>query len=223
MADLSQEALAFNGSNNQVDVSYVPRLNFFGTDSFTVSVSDGAESDSIRVNVSVEEVNDSPSISGKPDLDVEINQLYQFKPNAADVDGDKLTYSVSGAPSWLLLDTSNGVLSGTPLRKDVGMSGPIVLTVSDGNDSTSLEPFRIDVKGQENVAPSSNDMNLNGEEDVPLTIVFDVKDNNNDPLQINIVNEPEHGTVELSPSGAIYLPDEKLFWQRQFQLFRFRR
>ena len=52
-----------HGSASVTDgaVSYTPDANYSGPDSFTVTVSDGAASDSVEVNVTVEAVNDRPT------------------------------------------------------------------------------------------------------------------------------------------------------------------
>ncbi len=57
-----------NGSvaitNGGADVSYTPNANFFGSDSFTYTVSDGnGGSDTATVNITVTNVNDAPVLT----------------------------------------------------------------------------------------------------------------------------------------------------------------
>jgi hypothetical protein len=74
-----------------------------------------------------------------------VGAAYSFVPTAADADGDTLTFSVTGTPSWATLNVTTGELSGTPTNLDAGRHGPITISVSDGTDSTSLAAFSIDV------------------------------------------------------------------------------
>jgi len=90
--------------------------------------------------------NSAPTISGSPAATADVGAAYSFRPAAADVDGDPLAFSATGRPGWLQLNTSTGQLSGTPGASDVGSSGDITLTVSDGKASSSLTAFRITVR-----------------------------------------------------------------------------
>src|SRR4029077_11438930 len=58
--------------NNGTNVSYTPAANYFGTDSFTYTISDGnGGTDTATVNVTVTSVNDAPT--AQPDSYV-VNQ-----------------------------------------------------------------------------------------------------------------------------------------------------
>jgi len=71
--------------------------------------------------------NHAPTISGTPVTHQKIG-AYSFTPTASDEDGDTLTYSISGNPSWMSIDSSTGVVSGTA---EEGIYD-ITITVSDG-------------------------------------------------------------------------------------------
>ena len=68
-----------------------------------------------------------------------------LQPTAADADGDALTFSISGKPTWAAFDTSNGTLYGTPGNSTAGTYSNIVIKVSDGKTTTSLAAFAITV------------------------------------------------------------------------------
>ena len=115
----------------------------------TIRVSDlaGATASAPPFDITVLNVNDAPTITGTPDLRVDQDQPYYFKPTANDIDvGAQLTFSLSpAAPSWLSFDTGSGILSGTPGNDDVGSYGPFTLSVSDGELSAALPAFTITV------------------------------------------------------------------------------
>lgn len=111
-----------------------------------ISVSDGDLSDSLAAfSITVTNVNDAPNISGAPVLTVTEGRGYEFVPSASDVDGDNLTFSIQNQPSWANFDDLMGALSGIPGTGDIGEYPNIVISVSDGELSASLDPFTITV------------------------------------------------------------------------------
>jgi hypothetical protein len=118
----------------------------------TISVSDGSATSSLPAfSITVAASNDSlrtgsaPTISGTAPGTVEAGNLYTFAPTASDPDSQALSFSVTGKPAWLTFDTASGRLSGTPTTAEIGTYANIVVTVSDGTNSTSLAPFGITV------------------------------------------------------------------------------
>lgn len=91
--------------------------------------------------------NNPPTISGTPSDATLTDAPYSFQPSASDADGDPLTFSAQGLPGWLTLDASTGLLSGTPAQADIGETGQITLSVTDGLQTASLPPFTIQIGG----------------------------------------------------------------------------
>mgnify|MGYP000327243939 CR=1 FL=1 len=103
-----------------------------------------------EILISVTGVNDRPIISGTPATTIAKDSVYSFQAVGDDVDvNTNLTYSMTqdgDLPSWLSLNANTGVLSGIPLNNDAGSTvSNIVITVSDGALSASLEAFNIAV------------------------------------------------------------------------------
>jgi hypothetical protein len=74
-------------------------------------------------------------------------QQYSFTPTASDPDGNTLTFSISGMPSWATFSASTGLLQGTPSSADVRTYSNIVISVSDGTATVNLPAFSIAVVG----------------------------------------------------------------------------
>ena len=74
-----------------------------------------------------------------------MNEMYDFTPNASDIDGDTLTFQIQNQPSWAEFDAKTGRVYGQPTLGDVGTFSNIVISVSDGQDSASLSAFTITV------------------------------------------------------------------------------
>lgn len=92
-----------------------------------------------------EQTNTPPVLEGTPPLTATAGVEYRFEPTASDAEGDELTFSISGKPDWLKFDETTGSLVGTPEDGNVGLTGDIEITVSDGQAQSSIGPFRIDV------------------------------------------------------------------------------
>lgn len=89
--------------------------------------------------------NTAPTISGTPNTAAAVGTAWAFQPSAADADGDALTFSISNKPAWLRFDSATGRLSGTPASGNVGTHLHIVISVTDGEATTSLPAFSIAV------------------------------------------------------------------------------
>ena len=89
--------------------------------------------------------NNAPAISGSPANAVTIGDTYSFTPTAWDPDGDALSFSVTNKPVWATFDSSTGTLSGMPDLGNVGSYENIQVAVSDGELSSSIPEFWIDV------------------------------------------------------------------------------
>ncbi len=114
-----------------------------------ISVRDGTDTVSlpgfsVRVDAAPV-VNTPPVISGSPATSVTAGSAYSFQPNASDADGNNLTFSISGRPSWASFNTATGRLSGTPSDAQTGNYGNIVISVRDGTDTVSLPGFSVRV------------------------------------------------------------------------------
>jgi hypothetical protein len=101
-------------------------------------------------------VNDRPEIITEDELTANANILYLVDYNATDIDSplSQLTWSLNTNATWLGLDSSTGVLSGTPATSDVGRFN-VNITVDDGDDGQDWHDFVITVitEGFENDPP----------------------------------------------------------------------
>lgn len=89
--------------------------------------------------------NGAPVISGTPATMVLMSNTYAFIPTVSDPNNDTLNFSVQNKPIWAQFDSTTGELTGTPLLSDVGTYPDIVLSVSDGDLSSGLPGFSVDV------------------------------------------------------------------------------
>jgi VCBS repeat-containing protein len=125
---------------------YIPDEGFEGVDSFTYKAYDGtALSNEATVTITINGVNDPPTIAGDPAAIVVPGSQYVFSPGANDADGDVLTFTAYGVPAWASFDSETGVLSGIPTEADIGVYPWIWIGVSDGVYTEWLNAFEINV------------------------------------------------------------------------------
>ena len=119
-------------------ITYTPRLNHHGADSFTYTVSDGHLDGQAEVSVTIRSVNDAPAFAAVPaERSVSENAPPGAKVGvpviATDVDGDTLTYGLTGAAaSDFEIDEQTGqitVAEGAALN--VALSPYIVTVTAD--------------------------------------------------------------------------------------------
>lgn len=101
----------------------------------TVTVSNGIDTDSETFTWHI--TNTAPVLSGIAEQVAEINVPASLTLSAADLNGDTLTYSASGLPMGLSIDSETGVITGTP--NTLG-NFTTSITISDGTD-TDTEHF----------------------------------------------------------------------------------
>lgn len=222
-SDADGDPLTFSIQNNPSWANFsaatgaltgVPTLGDIGSYSnIQISVSDGKES-SAMANFSVEvaqtpPTNSAPTISGNPPTSVASGQSYFFAPQATDPDGDSLTFSIQNPPSWASFDSDNGRLSGVPSIADIGDYTNIQISVSDGQLSTSLPSFNVEVTL---TAPSNSPPTISG--NPPSTVTVDesyaftpqASDPDGDALTFSIQNTPSWASFDTATGSLTGVP-----------------
>ncbi len=192
--------------NNKI--IYSPALNFNGTETFSYKVTDTAGgSSSGLVSITVTALNDAPELFSF-DSEIAVAQItFSRQVEANDVDGDALVYSVVGLPSSLQMNSSTGLLSGTPTAADAGVYN-VEVSVSDGIETVSVsgmltirgenQPPKFTSQAPASVAPGGN-----------YTYLLSATDADNDTLIYAAVSlpswlsfNPETRTLSGTPTSS---------------------
>ncbi|MDF3863217.1 Ig-like domain-containing protein, partial [Pseudomonas denitrificans (nom. rej.)] len=179
------------------DYTYTPTGNYNGTDSFTVTVSDGHGGfvDSV-VNITVTPVNDAPVFNAPSNTTTAEDTPLIGKVSATDVDGDSLTYSLKTGPAHgsIVVDTA-GNYTYTPSANYNG-GDSFVVTVNDGHGGVVDQTVTLTVTPV-NDAPTTANQTKSVAEDTPLTGKIVASDVDGDTLSYAVKSGVAHGTLVL--------------------------
>ena len=161
-------------NNGDGTFTYTPDANANGSDDFTITVNDGTVDVTETINVTINEVNDAPTVSSTAAISISEDSAYSYTFSVSDVDGDALTLNAETLPSWLSFDASSGILSGTPTNDDVG-EHDVSLRVNDGTVDVD-QSFKVTVSNtNDDPTVSSNAVTLI-DEDSAYSYTFTASD-----------------------------------------------
>jgi Putative Ig domain len=152
--------------------------------------------------------NTAPTIWGKPATAAYQNVRYDFRPGAADADGNALRFSIVNKPAWMWFDTYTGKLSGIPRDAQLNRTfSGITIRVTDGIATTALPAFAISVKAS---TTTTNRVPMISGTPVTSAIVGrpyafkpTAADADGDPLTFSITGKPAWASFDTT-NGTLY-------------------
>jgi hypothetical protein len=208
VSDFVQPIYGTVDDNGDGTLTYTPYLNYFGSDSFSYTLSDGAGgTDDATVNITINPINDAP-VARAQSLELDEDQAISITLSGTDVDNDplKLTYAISSGPS-------HGTLSGTAPNiiytpdPDYNEGDEFFFTATDEGGLTS-SPARITLNIMAvNDAPVAAADAVELDEDTSLAITLSGMDVDGDALEYSIASSPSNGSLSGTPPNVIYTPD----------------
>ena len=205
---------------------YTPNENFFGKDSFYVTVKneDGSIT-KIPVLIEVTPVNDAPDVVNET-IETNTDVMVSGQLKATDVDGDKLTYSfnnpaLGGALQTELTTENGGKLVIDPVTGQYTYTPPAMAT-----ESTSVTVYVND--GQGGVTPLVIDINVNGVPDAVADLITVDEDTSivdiSTYIKLNgaatgdfeITTQPKNGTLTQVDGKWKYTPNANYFGKDNF-------
>jgi len=207
--------------------TYLPDLNYTGTDSFTYHANDGVTSSNIvTVSIDVDPVNDAPEAFDDnyiTDEDLPINIAAPgVLNNDFDVDLDLITaILVDNVSNGTLTLNADGSFDYTPTS---GYSGSDSFTykASDGILESSTVTVTITINPAPNTAPVAVDNNYATDQDTTLNIAApgvlgNDTDADGDPMTAALDTDVSNGTLTLNADGSFdYTPNAGYFGADSF-------
>ncbi|RME24006.1 MAG: cadherin repeat domain-containing protein, partial [Candidatus Zixiibacteriota bacterium] len=204
-------------------VSYVPNLNFNGTDSFTYTVKDdeGTPSNEATATITVNDINDAPvaindTVQTSEDQSLVIDVLL----NDDDVDGTlnpaTVTAPTNSAHGTLSVNTQDGTITYTPFQDFFGQD-TFTYTVRDDDNAISNSATVLITVNLVNDPPVAADDAASTDEDNSVDISVGGNDSDIDGsvvlTSVAIASAPGNGTATVNPGTGVvtYTPDADFF------------
>ena len=162
--------------------------------------------------IDVVAVNDTPAPVGTLPARTTTDAATVSYPTATafnDPDGDTLTYSATGLPAGLTINSATGVISGTVNRSASQTGGgvyTVTVTARDPSNAATTQGFTITVT---NPAPNAVDDTASTTKDTPVTVAVLTNDSDpdGDPLTVTSATAL-HGSVVRNADGTVtYTPN----------------
>jgi VCBS repeat-containing protein len=194
--------------NSNGNFTYTPFVNFRSGDTFRFKVSDGQLSDTARVVITVQNVNDAPVAYGVNIYMDEDTFVTDRVFDAQDIDGDALRYTVlpNENPGEFTYSSTAGKFN---YRPPADFNGTVVYYYKandgqlDSNESTVT--FHVSAVNDAPVAASGS---ASTDEDTALSGQVSAADVDGDSLTYSSVDQPDHGKLEFADDGIYtYTPN----------------
>ena len=167
-----------------------------GNYNVTVTASDGTLTDSANFVWTVNNINQAPSITSPGNQSNVEGDSASITINASDPDGDTLSYSATGLPAGLSINSASGLISGT---LGAGSTGNYNVTVSASDGSLSANTSFNWIISQVNVAPVIiNPGNQVGDEGTSVSLQISASDANGDNLSFTASGLPSGLAINTS-------------------------
>jgi len=135
-------------TNKDGTLTYTPKANFYGTDTFTYTVMDRAgETDTATVTIEVAGTNDPPVITSRPVTKAMVGVLYSYNVRVEEPDKeDMLTYSLVAQPAGMKIDSLNGLIQWMPVETQETTYNVVVKVVdSNSTPASDTQEFTVSV------------------------------------------------------------------------------
>jgi len=125
------------------------------SETFSYQITDqGAQTATATLTITIHGANDAPTVPTAPsNQSATVGSAFSYTiPAFADVDnGDSITYSASGLPSWATINPTTGVISGTP--SSAAGAQTVTITGTDSAGTTVSTSFTVGINPAPYVPP----------------------------------------------------------------------
>lgn len=142
------KALSFNALYGTFAQNYTVTSSMYKSPGNYSVVIQGSDSDGIDSSTLMLTVKNSPpSLVSIPNQALDEGSSYVYQAAASDADGDTLTYSLgSSSPSWLSINSSTGLITGTLPSVSSDTNYTVDVIVSDGATPSVTQSYILTVK-----------------------------------------------------------------------------
>jgi subtilisin family serine protease len=213
--DAEGDAVTFTVSGTELAITSSGVLTFASAPDYetktsytaTVTASDGTNSSTQDITVSVTNVNEAPIFTSSASFSAAENQTAIGSVSVVDSEDGTLTYSLSGTDASSLAISSSGVITfGSAPNYESKNSYSATIVASDGTNITTqaITVSVIDVNDVPVATAASYYMNLKPQSQTSGSITLAGTDEDGNTLAYSIVSNGIHGTASLSGTTVTY-------------------
>jgi hypothetical protein len=181
---------------------YYPDENYFGTDSFSVWVSDANETSQVTITLHIQAVNDPPRISDINDIQTLEDTPIGMTLTAIDIDSTSFSYSITVWPEHGSVEIITNQLIYHPTTNYFG-SDILTYQAFDGDRFSNEAVIRLQIIGGNDRPVVLSEYKFT-EEDQMFHDILIGRDEENDSLSFYIQTPPEHGQINLNRQTGEY-------------------
>jgi len=187
--------------------AYTPTANYTGTDTFDVTLTDGALTETVTVDIVVNNVNDAP-VAADSSVSARDNVPYHGSLSATDIDSAVLTYTVQTAPisgTVLITDVNSGDYVYTPT---LGYAGNVTFTFA-ASDGDLSDTGQVTLTLITNNPPVADDDSASTAEDTTVSGTLSATDTDHAVLTYTIAVQSLNGMAVITNAnsgGYIFTP-----------------
>ncbi|ASP38854.1 hypothetical protein CHH28_09245 [Bacterioplanes sanyensis] len=188
-------------------LTYQPKANFNGEEQLHIEVSDGDQTISEWLSITVESVNDAPQLdTAQLQLNMQAGEQVARTLKAEDVDGDALTLSQGEAPQQGTVTLQpNSMDWQYQANQNATGDDRFSLRVSDGTVTADMV---VTVSIEAATLPDIQFQPLSVTEDAELSVQLQPQGNNVPSLSYELLTNASHGEATLTESGQLtYQPE----------------
>ena len=215
---LNDEPLGATINSNTGVFSFTPtEAQGPGEYTLTVNVTDGTETDSEEIIITVNEVNLAPVAQNDAvSTEEDTTKLITLSATDADIPTNTLTYSIVNEPDHGIVSLAGDEATYTP-STDYNGQDSFTFKVNDGTSDSNIATVTITITSVNDVPVASND-SVSTDEDTAKVITLGATDSDipADTLTYSIVSNSSHGTVTLLGNEVTYTPDANYNGPDQF-------
>jgi sugar lactone lactonase YvrE len=189
------------------NLTYTPKPEFNGDDSFTFSIYDGIFDSNVAVVSIIVRAIDDPPIAKSQSVTLDEDNLIKITLEGEDPEGKPVRFRIINPPLY-------GSMTGTPPdlvykpNPDFFGKDSFTFAVNDGVfDSITPATVEITVNPQPD-PPSAKSLSFTIDEDKSVSITLIGHDPDNDVLTYKIIDGPKNGIISGTPPVLSYLPTQ---------------
>jgi len=207
--------------NHDLSFDYIPKKDFYGSDSIIVELEVDNKKSTETINVTVQALNDLPSIFGGNNIEIYEDNIAELKLYDPDGDDEILNYTIKSqeVDNGVIIDEGNLNFKYIPNKNFFGIDKFNISVEHLFNSQKLNGDFTVEINViAVNDAPTVEDVSLSTELNTDGYFSFNGTDIEGDALTYIVVSNPENGSVRVVDNNRfVYTPNSNYLGNDTFK------